>query len=212
MDFRVLDQMVVVFLAQGSVSEGDWIMTASNRINVDKAILILMLVVRSFLSSAFANEADNSYRPNDDFLKQDPYKKSKARVDLIGVKNDHELKIVQSSINDILRFIRLFGLSNKNLDGSIILENTRKHPAFLMLTTERGRRELDIDPASSRIEQKVYNWAVESDRQLSVDVLLIHQPLWRGPTETPSERIYRFKFVKNQCEATWCLNEVKRIE
>lgn len=67
MDFRVLDQMVVVFLVRGSVSEGVWIMTASNRINVGKAILILMLVVRSFLSSAIANEADNSYRPDNNF-------------------------------------------------------------------------------------------------------------------------------------------------
>lgn len=160
---------------------------------------------------SFAESLSSPYQPDRGFLKNDPYKKSKSRVELSGVKNESELMVVKEAINDILQLIRLFGLGNKLPDGRIIMENTRTHPAFIKLTTERGRREIDIEPASTRHDKKTYNWNIISNDKLEVDVIFKHQPLSLGSPEVPAERTYRLGFIKNQCDAKWCLNEAKRI-
>jgi len=172
----------------------------------------LMAIIIFSMSVLCANAVEKSYRSDMKFLESDPYRKSKARVELSGIKNDFELNVTKDAINDILRLVRLFGLGNKLPNGQIIMTNTRLHPAFLMLTTEQGRQQLDIDPASTRHDEKYFNWNIKSDTELTVDVILKHQPLSLGPAEIPGERIYRLGFVKNQCDAKWCLNEAKRLE
>lgn len=179
-------------------------------------IPVFFTIVASTIFSACASPSQhiansNMYTPDRKFLLKDPYKKSKSRVELSGIKNDHELTIVQDAINDILELIRLFGMSNKLPDGKILRPNTRLHPAFLRLTTEKGRQEIDIDPASTRLDKKTFNWNIISDNQVEVDVIFKHQPLSDGPTEVPDERTYRLGFVKNQCSAIWRLNSAKRI-
>jgi len=164
------------------------------------------------LLSVCATAIEKSYQPDMKFLESDPYRKSKARVELSGIKNDLDLKITKDAINDILRLVRLFGLSNKLTNGQLIMSNTRSHAAFLMLTTEQGRQQIDIDPVSSRHDKKYFNWNIKSDTQLTVDVIFKHQPLSLGPAEIPDERTYRLGFVKNQCGANWCLDDAKRLE
>ena len=178
------------------------------------AKLILMILMTAFLlpttSQSFA--AEKTYIPSRKFLEIDPYRKSKARVELSGIENDQELEVVKDAINDVLRFIRLFGLGNKLPDGSIVMKNTREHPAFQILSTAQGREQLNIDPASRRHDERTFNWNIKSNNQLSVDVILKHTPLSDGPAESPNERIYRFTFVKGLCDANWCLNEAQQLK
>jgi len=184
-----------------------------SRIQINAKLIFLILMTAFLLlitSQSFA--AENTYIPSRKFLEIDPYRKSKARVELSGIKNDQELEVVKDAINDVLRFIRLFGLGNKLPDGSIVMKNTREHPAFQMLSTAQGKEQLNIDPASTRIDQKTFNWNIKSNNQLSVDVILKHTPLSDGPAESPNERIYRFTFVKGLCDAKWCLNEAEQLK
>ncbi|WP_350296825.1 hypothetical protein [Limnohabitans sp. Rim8] len=175
------------------------------------AIMLFALTGLSLQISA-ADSLPLAYQPDRGFLKSDPYKKSKSRVELSGIKNESELTIVKEAINDTLQLIRIFGPGNILPDGRIILDNTRMHPSFLKLTTEQGRREIDIEPASTRLDKKIYNWNIISDDQLEVDVIFKHQPLSLGPSEVPDEKTYRLGFIKNKCGAKWCLNTAKRIK
>ena len=186
-------------------------MAASNALNLKKIISFLMVTVGLLLMCPVTNAEENSYRPDTNFLKNEPYRKSKARVELSGIKNDFELKIVEDSLNDVLRLVRLFGMGNKLPNGKVISKNTRLHPAFLLLTTERARNQIDIDPASNHIDQKIFNWNVESNTKFTVYVIFKHQPLSSGLAEYPDTRIYEFEFLKNQCGAKWCLNQAKKI-
>lgn len=178
----------------------------------NKIAITLFALTGLYMQISSADLASSPYQPDRGFLKNDPYKKSKSRVELSGVKNESELMVVKEAINDVLQLIRLFGLGNILPDGRIILENTRTHPTFLRLTTEQGRREIDIEPASTRHDKKTYNWNIISDDKLEVDVIFKHQPLSLGPSEVPDEKTYRLGFIKNQCGAKWCLNEAKRID
>ena len=119
---------------------------------------IIMAIIISLASSFYANAIEKSYQPDIKFLESNPYIKSKSRVELSGIKNDFELKVTQDAINDILRLVRIFGLGNKLTNGQVIMPNTRLHPAFLILTTEQGRQQIDIDPASTRHDKKYFNW------------------------------------------------------
>lgn len=176
-----------------------------------KKYIAIFLFFGYFFMFFQAEAAENSYKPDRAFLRNDPFKKSKARVELNGIHSEFELAVVRDSINDVLQLIRVFGLGNKLPNGQIISENTRLNPIFLKLTTVQGRMEIDIDPASTWVDKKTFNWNIISDEKFEVDVVFKHLPLSLGQAESPDERTYRFGFVKNKCGANWCLNTAKKI-
>lgn len=175
---------------------------------IAKIFLLIIAVSQFGLSCA----TENFYKPDSKFLEKSPYKRIKATVDLSTLRNDFELSIVKNASDDIIRFVFVFALGNRYADSRKIMENPRTHPFFASLTTEKGRKELDIEPLSGRFARKIFNWNIESTTTLSVDVTLQHMPDFEdGPPESPNLRTYRFSFVKSEEAKSWRMDGAQRL-
>ena len=122
-----------------------------------------------------------AYQPDARFLKEGPNRKTKQVVALSGVKSDAELRVVREAMEEIITFVRLFGLTGSDMGDVVPKGMTAEEVArikaspvanrtFQNMTTAQGRNAMPIAVASGHLAFSIDQWAVESDSALSVRV------------------------------------------
>ncbi|NBW47517.1 MAG: hypothetical protein EBR46_05185, partial [Betaproteobacteria bacterium] len=61
-----------------------------------------------------------AYKPDARFLRDEPFRKTKQLVQLTGVKSEAELATVRGAINDVVGFVRLFGITGSNVGSAVV--------------------------------------------------------------------------------------------
>ncbi len=149
------------------------------------------------------------FKPDAGFLKDDPYRKTKQVVRLTGLKSEAELAVVKGAINDVVGFVRLFGITGSNLGNAMIPGGTPEKmaelkaarvtwEAFARMSTAKGRDSMPIEPASGHMVVDMDQWAVESDGALSVRVDFRQTAYELKMVKDPPPRVYRLRFLKQE--------------
>ena len=148
-----------------------------------------------------------AFKPDRGFLKDDPFRKTKQVVQLTGVKSEAELVIVRGAINDVVGFVRLFGITGSNL-GNAKLANTTPEQladikaarvtweAFARMSTPQGRQSMPIEPASGYMTMAMDSWEVESNAALSVRTDFRQTSYELKMVKDPVPKVLRLRFVK----------------
>lgn len=147
------------------------------------------------------------YRPDASFLKDDPFRKTKQLISLSGVKSEAELAVVRGAINDVVGFVRLFGITGTNLGNAVPSGITPERvaeikaakvtwKAFEDQSTPRGRQSMPIEPASGHMVMAMDGWQVESDAALSVRTDFRMTAFELKLVKDPPPRILRLRFVQ----------------
>jgi len=108
---------------------------------------------------SFAVEAGQMSRPS--FLTEEPYRKTKQKVDLSSIKSQPELMVVKSAINPVMRFI-------------VATSFTELPPyANEKLLTDHGRLVLRRPPIRNKFNRYAVaimrNWKTCGDKQVSFE-------------------------------------------
>jgi hypothetical protein len=180
---------------------------------VGMVFMLLALAALFFLGSARAQAPSASeasaFKPDRGFLKDDPFRKTKQVVQLTGVKSEAELAIVRNAINDVVGFVRLFGITGSNL-GNAKLANTTPEQlaeikaarvtwdAFARMSTQQGRQSMPIEPASGHMATAMDAWVVESDSVLSVRTDFRQTMVELKMVKDPAPKVLRLRFVKQE--------------
>jgi len=132
------------------------------------------------------------------FLKEEPYRKTKQKVDLSSIQSEHDLAVIKAAINPVMRFM-------------VDVTFTDMPPALPeQLMTEHGRSVLRRAPVRNKFNRyavaRMSNWKVCADKQLSLDAVfsdLLGKKSWAEKylfVETPDG--WRFDDHKEaQCSA-----------
>lgn len=154
-----------------------------------------------------ASPAVAAYQPDARFLKEGPNRKTKQAVSLSGVKSDAELRVVREATDEIITFVRLFGLTGSDMGDVVPKGMTAEEVArikaspvanrtFQNMTTAQGRNAMPIAVASGHLAFSIDQWAVESDSALSVRVDF-RQPFYEfKPVQNPVPRVLRMRFIR----------------
>jgi len=132
------------------------------------------------------------------FLRDEPYRKTKQRVDLSSIRSERELSVVKAAINPVMEF--MIGVSFAELPPAL----TEK------LMTEHGRTVLRRAPLRNELKRysvaKMSNWKVCGGTMVSLDATfsdLLGRKFWNEKylfVETPDG--WRFDDHKEaQCSA-----------
>ena len=179
--------------------------------------LLLLSSQRVLAQPTSGAAAPAAFKPDAGFLKDDPYRKTKQVVRLSGVKSEAELATVRGAINDVVRFVRLFGITGSNL-GNATISNTPPEEiakikaarvtwnAFENMSTPKGRQSMPIEPASGHMTMAMDEWVVESDSALSVRTDFRQTSYELKMVKDPVPRIYRLHFVKQ--DGKWLFDGV----
>lgn len=93
------------------------------------------------------------------FLKEEPYRKTKQKVDISSLKTAHDLSVVKEAINPIMRFV--VGMSFAELPASV---NEK-------LLTDYGRTVLQRPPLRNELKRysvaEINNWHVCGENKIS---------------------------------------------
>jgi hypothetical protein len=158
------------------------------------------------------------FKPDASFLRDDPYRKTKQAVRLSGVKSEAELAIIKIAINDVVRFVRLFGISGSNLGDAVIPGTPPERMAeikaarvtwraFEAQSTPAGRAAMPIEPASGHMVVAMDDWLVESETALSVRTDFRLTQFELKMIKDPPPRVLRLRFVKR--EGVWLMDGVQ---
>jgi hypothetical protein len=179
--------------------------------------LLLLAPPRALAQPAAGTQAPPAFKPDAGFLKDDPHRKTKQVVRLTGVKSEAELAIVRGAINDVIGFVRLFGITGSNLGNaklsSVSPEELEKikaarvtWDAFARMSTPRGRQSMPIEPASGHMTMAMDEWAVESDSALSVRTDFRMTSFELKMVKDPVPQVHRLHFVKQ--DGKWLFDRV----
>lgn len=169
---------------------------------------VLALLLCGGLAGAHAAQAaPGGFQPDAAFLKQDPDRKTKQLVQLTGLRSAEDQAVVQSAINDVIGFVRLFGVAGSNLGQAVIPGSTPERMAqikaasktwraFEARSTPGGRAAMPIEPASGHILHSMADWRVESDAALSVVADFRMTQFELQPVKDPLPRVLRLRFVR----------------
>lgn len=147
------------------------------------------------------------YKPDTRFLKEEPFRKTKQLVQLTGVKSEAEWATVRGAINDVVGFVRLFGITGSNVGSATIAGTSPEQmaeiraarvtwKAFEDQSTPKGRSSMPLEPASGHMAMALDRWAVDSDTALSVRVDFRQTARELKMVQDPPARILRLHFVK----------------
>jgi hypothetical protein len=147
------------------------------------------------------------YKPDARFLKDEPFRKTKQVVQLTGVKSEAEWATVRGAINDVVGFVRLFGITGSNVGRATITGSSPEQmaeiraarvtwKAFEDQSTAKGRSAMPLEPASGHMAMALDRWEVDSDAALSVRVDFRQTFLELKMIKDPPARILRLHFVK----------------
>ena len=108
------------------------------------------------------------------FLKEEPYRKTKQKVDLSSIRTEHDLAVVKAAINPIMHFM-------------VDVHFTEAPPELTeKLMTEHGRAVLRRAPARNKFNRysvaSMSNWKVCGDKMLSLDATfsdLLRRKFWQ---------------------------------
>lgn len=172
------------------------------------AALFWLVPARAQAQATAPNPAP-AFKPDGGFLKEDPFRKTKQVVQLTGVKSEAELAIVRGAINDVIGFVRLFGITGSNL-GNATISNTSPEKmaeikaarvtwdAFARMSTSQGRQSMPIEPASGHMTMAMDSWVVESDTLLSVRTDFRQTSYELKMVKDPVPKVLRLRFVKQE--------------
>lgn len=172
------------------------------------AALFWLVPARAQAQATAPNPAP-AFKPDGGFLKEDPFRKTKQVVQLTGVKSEAELAIVRGAINDVVGFVRLFGITGSNL-GNATISNTSPEKmaeikaarvtwdAFARMSTPQGRQSMPIEPASGHMTMAMDAWVVESDTALSVRTDFRQTSYELKMVKDPMPKVLRLRFVKQE--------------
>lgn len=176
-------------------------------------VLVAMGLVATRPAQAQAQPASAptapSFKPDAGFLKDDPYRKTKQVVKLTGLKSEAELAVLKAAINDVVGFVRLFGITGSNLGNAMIPGGTPEKmaelkaarvtwEAFARMSTPRGRDAMPLEPASGHMVVDMDQWMVESDTALSVRVDFRQTAYELKMVKDPPPRVVRLRFLKQE--------------
>lgn len=178
---------------------------------VGMAFMLLALAAVFLLGPAHAQTPSPSgvFKPDGSFLKDDPFRKTKQVIQLSGVKSEAELAIVRGAINDVVGFVRLFGITGSNL-GNATISNTSPEKmaeikaarvtwdAFARMSTPQGRQSMPIEPASGHMTMAMDAWVVDSDSVLSVRTDFRQTSYELKMVKDPVPKVLRLRFVKQE--------------
>lgn len=158
-------------------------------------------------TTATAPTAAKPYVPDARFLREGPNRKTKQVVVLSGVQSEAERLVVKDAMEDIITFVRLFGLTGSDM-GDVVpkgmtAEEVAKikaspvaHRTFQNMTTPQGRSAMPIPVASGHLAFSIDQWVVESDSALTVRVDF-RQPFYEfKPVQNPVPRVLRMRFIR----------------
>ncbi|NBQ90376.1 MAG: hypothetical protein EBS47_02165 [Betaproteobacteria bacterium] len=162
-----------------------------------------------------------TFKADSGFLKEEPYRKTKQVVKLTGVKSEAELITVRDAINDVVGFVRLFGITGSNLGNARISGTSPEQTAeikaarvswraFEEQSTPKGRQSMPIEPASGHMVMAMDEWAVESDSALSVRTDFRQTSYELKMIKDPPARVYRLQFVKQR--GVWLFDGASAVE
>jgi hypothetical protein len=162
-----------------------------------------------------------SFNPDAAFLREEPYRKTKQVVRLSGVKSEAELAIVKAAMNDVVRFVRLFGVTGSNLGDAVIPGTPPERMAeikaarvtwraFEAQSTPAGRAAMPIEPASGHMVVAMDDWLVESQSALSVRTDFRMTQFELKMVTDPVPRVMRLRFVKR--EGVWLLDGATPVQ
>lgn len=119
-----------------------------------KAISALFFVSLIYVAPAIAEQyLDNS------FLKEEPYRKTKQKVDISSLQTAHDLSVAKEAINPIMRFV--IGMSFAELPAAV---NDK-------LLTDHGRTVLQRPPLRNELKRysvaEINNWHVCDENKIS---------------------------------------------
>lgn len=141
------------------------------------------------LSASANSDLDHS------FLKKEPYRKTKQKVDISSVKNGCDLAVIRTAINPIMRF--LVGLSFSKFPPAVSDE----------LLTERGRLALQLPPLRNEFKRysvdDIRDWRVCGSDKLSFEATfsdLLRRNFWKSD----------FLFIKT--ESGWRFDDHRQLE
>lgn len=148
-----------------------------------------------------------AYSPDARFLKEGPNRKTKQAVALSGVKSEAELRVVREAMEEIITFVRLFGLTGSDMGDVIPKGMTAEDVArikaspvanrtFQNMSTPQGRSGMPISVASGHLAYAIDQWAVESDAALTVRVDFRQPFLEFKPVQNPVPRVLRMRFIR----------------
>lgn len=148
-----------------------------------------------------------AYKPDARFLRDEPFRKTKQLVRLTGVKSEAELATVRGAINDVVGFVRLFGITGSNVGSAVVSGTTPEQmaeiraarvtwQAFEDQSTPKGRQSMPLEPASGHMAMALDRWEVESDTALSVRVDFRQTSYELKMVQDPPARVLRLRFVK----------------
>ena len=148
-----------------------------------------------------------AYQPDARFLKEGPNRKTKQVVALSGVKSDAELRVVREAMEEIITFVRLFGLTGSDMgdvvpkgmtaeDVARIKASPVANRTFQNMSTAQGRNAMPIGVASGHLAYAIDQWAVESDSALVVRVDFRQPFLEFKPVQNPVPRVLRMRFIR----------------
>lgn len=126
------------------------------------------------LSFVLGGSAAATERLDTGFLKQEPYRKTKQKVDLSSVQTEHDLAVVKAAINPIMHFM-------------VDVQFTETPPVLTeKLMTEHGRAVLRRAPARNKFNRysvaRMSNWKVCGDKMVSLDATfsdLLGKKFWQ---------------------------------
>ncbi|MEY2592926.1 MAG: hypothetical protein RI972_615 [Pseudomonadota bacterium] len=158
-------------------------------------------------AASAAPATSSAYKPDGRFLKEEPFRKTKQLVKLSGVKSDAELATVRSAINDVVGFVRLFGITGSNVGSATITGTSPEQmaeiraarvtwKAFEDQSTPKGRQSMPLEPASGHMAMALDTWVVESETALSLRVDFRQTSYELKMVQDPPARILRLRFVK----------------
>jgi len=156
-----------------------------------------------------ATQASSQFTPDARFLKDDPFRKTKQVVQLTGVKSEAELATVKGAINDIIGFVRLFGITGSNLGSAMVSGSTPEQTAeikaarvtwdaFSRMSTPKGRQSMPIEPASGHMVVAMDQWMLEPEGALTVRADFRQTSFELKMVKDPPARVYRLRFVKQE--------------
>lgn len=141
---------------------------------------IRRLLIALPLALVLPASAKNS--PDTRFLRSEPYRKTKQKVDISSIENEHDLAVLRDAIDPIMRF--MVGMSFAELPPAV----------GDLLMTANGRTTLRRPPL--RNEHKRYSVASVSDFTVCGDTAISCSAVFSNLLRDDSWR-ERFLFVKS---------------
>jgi hypothetical protein len=174
-----------------------------------------LLICASLMATVSASHASEQLELGREFLNQEPGRKTKRVVVLTGIHSIDELDALKQSIDDIIMYIRLFGLSKYTHDKKIINSSPRQHPRFIEYTHISLRDGMEIIPHSNMLADRIGDWRVVDRFDISFTVdfagwsLMNSFPPGSKPIPPGSFRMHGHP---GGCNGHWCLGAIERLK